>query len=513
MRVTNINLTDKLLRNIQDAQKAQLEAQEQVATNQKITKPSDDGVKFGRVTKLESEKRELIQYRRNNGHAEDIINASILNLEKLQELNVRAMEIARIGASGVNQNSYSAYVEEVDQLLEEAVNRSNASFQGNFLFAGTKTSTKPFVKTTESGSGAVASASTVSSAVTAISLSSAGTNYNLPPKVTIADNAGVGSGASATAVINGVPTFHLINGGSGYATTDTVSVSPPAAAWTASSSYSVGDRVMVGTHIYRATQAGTSGSTTLSHTSGEATDGSVNWQHVLSDAQTASVSISTVSASGNTSGIISALSVTTAGKGYDTPPTISFSSTAGSGAIANSQISGSLAEIIVDSTGSNYSSASVTITTEDRIAAVSYDGNTNSAEFYIGNDSKISAHLDSNNNSTFVSAIKNLMDLRNALDGDNSKVPESMISIESSLQNYEDDVLGQLAELSGKQLRVKSSSDFESQLFLQKEQQISNDVDIDLAEAMIKLTRAQTAYTVALQTSSGLLGNSLLDYI
>jgi flagellar hook-associated protein 3 FlgL len=118
MRVTNINLTDKLLRNIQDAQKAQLEAQEQVATNQKITKPSDDGVKFGRVTKLESEKRELIQYRRNNGHAEDIINASILNLEKLQELNVRAMEIARIGASGVNQNSYSAYVEEVDQLLE-----------------------------------------------------------------------------------------------------------------------------------------------------------------------------------------------------------------------------------------------------------------------------------------------------------------------------------------------------------------------------------------------------------
>ena len=88
-----------------------------------------------------------------------------------------------------------------------------------------------------------------------------------------------------------------------------------------------------------------------------------------------------------------------------------------------------------------------------------------------------------------------------------------MRAIESNLQTYEDDVLGQLAELAGKELRLKSSTDFESQLFLQKETQISNDVDIDLAAAMVQLTRAQTAYSVALQTSSSLLSGSLLDYL
>lgn len=506
MRVTNINLTDRLLRNIQEAQKAQLDAQEQVATNQKISKPSDDGVKFGRVVKLESEKRELIQYKRNNGHAEDIINASILNLEKLQEINVRAMEIARIGASGVNQNSYSAYVEEVDQLLEEAINRANASFQGNYLFSGSKITTQPF-SVTRGGTGATASPTIAGNAITAISLTNTGSEYSEAPTVTVIDS--TGTGASATAVLNGaVKNIAVVEGGANYSS-PTVTIAAPANTWAASTSYSKGDRIMVGNNIYRATNDGTSGTAGPTHNTGAGTGtgGGVTWQFVT----TGSTATATASVS---NGVITGYTITSAGSGYSTPPAATITDAAGTGAVAGTDIRGSIAEVIVDSSGSGYSaSTTVSISNENQIISANYAGDTTKSEFYIGDGVKLSAHLDPSNNTSFLTSINNLMELRNALAGDAANVPGRMKEVERDLQTYEDSVLGHLSELSGKQLSARSSTDFESQLFLQKETQISNDVDIDLAEAMVKLTRAQTAYTIALQTSSGLLGNSLLDYI
>ena len=132
--ITNIETTQRFIKNISKLEGHQLKFQEQIATGQKITKPSDDGVQFGRVVKLESDKRNLIQLNRNAGVAEDLINVSTMNMEKLQDINVRGQEIARIASSGVNATGNTMYLEEVNQLIEEAVNRANASFQDKFLF-------------------------------------------------------------------------------------------------------------------------------------------------------------------------------------------------------------------------------------------------------------------------------------------------------------------------------------------------------------------------------------------
>jgi flagellar hook-associated protein 3 FlgL len=42
---------------------------------------------------------------------------------------------------------------------------------------------------------------------------------------------------------------------------------------------------------------------------------------------------------------------------------------------------------------------------------------------------------------------------------------------------------------------------------------VSNEVDVDLAESLVRLNEIQNAYTAALQAGGTLLKTSLLDYI
>ena len=49
--------------------------------------------------------------------------------------------------------------------------------------------------------------------------------------------------------------------------------------------------------------------------------------------------------------------------------------------------------------------------------------------------------------------------------------------------------------------------------FMQLDQRISKDIDIDLSEAIMRLTRISTAYQASLQVGSQLLNTSLLNYL
>jgi flagellin-like hook-associated protein FlgL len=45
------------------------------------------------------------------------------------------------------------------------------------------------------------------------------------------------------------------------------------------------------------------------------------------------------------------------------------------------------------------------------------------------------------------------------------------------------------------------------------DQQISRDLDVDLSEAIMRLTRVSTAYQAAMQVGAQLLNTSLLNYL
>jgi flagellin-like hook-associated protein FlgL len=136
MRISNLSTTQNITRTIREMDQERLRLESQVSSGQKITLPEDDGMRMGRLIELDTEKSVLTQYQRNASYATEYLNAGHLNLDKLREVAARAQEIARVSGSGLSGPAMETYGFEVDQLIEEALNRINATHRKRSLFAG-----------------------------------------------------------------------------------------------------------------------------------------------------------------------------------------------------------------------------------------------------------------------------------------------------------------------------------------------------------------------------------------
>ena len=138
MRIPNLNVSQSVTQKIRDLDLERFKLDKQITTGQKISLPEDDGLSMSRVIQLDSTKSRLAQYQRNASYATEFINSGHLNLDKLREINQRAQEIARLAGSNLNGPAVEAYGLEIDQLIEEALNRVNATQRGRSLFGGTE---------------------------------------------------------------------------------------------------------------------------------------------------------------------------------------------------------------------------------------------------------------------------------------------------------------------------------------------------------------------------------------
>jgi flagellin-like hook-associated protein FlgL len=142
MRIANVTTSENLLDVIQKLDRRQLDLQQQISDGQKITLPEDDGMKMGRLVRMETEKSSLVQYQRNSSYANEYLDASHLNLDKLRELSVRSQELARTSGAGQFLVAQETNAHEVNQILEEALNRINSTHRKKALFGGTLTKPK-----------------------------------------------------------------------------------------------------------------------------------------------------------------------------------------------------------------------------------------------------------------------------------------------------------------------------------------------------------------------------------
>lgn len=131
-----MNVTQSVTQRIRDLDLQRFKLDQQITTGQKITYAEDDGSKMSRTIQLDSQKSRLSQYQRNASYASEFINAGQMNLEKLREINQRAQEIARLAGGGLNGSGIETYSLELDQLIDEALNRINSRHRGKSLFGG-----------------------------------------------------------------------------------------------------------------------------------------------------------------------------------------------------------------------------------------------------------------------------------------------------------------------------------------------------------------------------------------
>lgn len=150
MRIPNNLFSERLTSQLQSLSSKQSKLQEQAATGQRITNPSDDPQAVTRVLQIQSEKQQVSQFHRNNQHATQISEVSFSALDQIKNVAVRSSELATLGNGITSPQAYQAYAAEANQQLEQALQLSNARSGGDYLLGGTKTDAPPVSATRDS---------------------------------------------------------------------------------------------------------------------------------------------------------------------------------------------------------------------------------------------------------------------------------------------------------------------------------------------------------------------------
>jgi flagellar hook-associated protein 3 FlgL len=144
MRVTNNTYPDTLLRHLQRITKQMNSLQEQAANGQRITDISDDSAAGNRILDMQEEKGKLTQYSKNASRAQNINNTTISQLQNFIRISDRISEISTLANDLKGSDGLRAYAEEVDELIEHALQGANAKFNGEYVFGGIASGSEPF---------------------------------------------------------------------------------------------------------------------------------------------------------------------------------------------------------------------------------------------------------------------------------------------------------------------------------------------------------------------------------
>ncbi len=211
MRVSTNTVSDTIVRQIQQLGSQQAKLQNEVATGQRISQPEDDPAAVGRVLNLESELRQVAQYGGNTTAALNIAQASASGLQGIKKISDRAGELVTLGTGVLGPDAMNAYATETNQLIEQAVQAANTSYNGTYIYAGTAVSAPP-ITVQRDANGQITSVSyTGNASQAAIPLSEA---TSVTPSTDATTNAGLAD------FIN-----HLVSLRDGLASGDTANVS------------------------------------------------------------------------------------------------------------------------------------------------------------------------------------------------------------------------------------------------------------------------------------------------
>ena len=147
MRIPTNTFSTTLVSQLQNLTGRQSTLQNQIATGQRITNPSDDPAAIARVLRLQGEKREIQQFERNHDRALNVSQSSFAAVKQLKESSDRAGEIAVLGVGTSGTDALAAYAKEADQMIEQALQTANTKYSGEHLFGGTRSDTASFAAT------------------------------------------------------------------------------------------------------------------------------------------------------------------------------------------------------------------------------------------------------------------------------------------------------------------------------------------------------------------------------
>lgn len=146
MRLSSAQIYTTGLRGITNASSEVARTQEQIASGQRVLKPSDDPVASARILELESELTSSKQYQRNIDNVEGRLERAEIQIDNVEGVIDRVRELVIQAGSGALTNEDRLQITvEINQRLQELVDLTNARDEnGSYIFSGFKTNVEAF---------------------------------------------------------------------------------------------------------------------------------------------------------------------------------------------------------------------------------------------------------------------------------------------------------------------------------------------------------------------------------
>jgi flagellar hook-associated protein 3 FlgL len=152
MRV-NPNFAPDILNNVWQTQAQEQTDLQELSTGRRVNLPSDDPAAFAADIQNQAEQSQVDQYLQNTTSLESLFQTADSALSSVVSSLNQAISFGTQGANGtLTLADQQALAQQVQAIQSQIVQFANTSYQGNYIFAGTATTTKPFVMDATQGS-------------------------------------------------------------------------------------------------------------------------------------------------------------------------------------------------------------------------------------------------------------------------------------------------------------------------------------------------------------------------
>ncbi len=147
MRIGNQQIVDLTQYQINQAYESMAQAQTVLSTGKRINSPSDDPVGSAQAIELQGQLAESNQFSSTATDTLSWLQTTDTALTSISTALTQARSIAVQGANGtLTPDEQQALAANVTQLLQQAVQSANSTYNGRYVLSGYRTNTQPFVQ-------------------------------------------------------------------------------------------------------------------------------------------------------------------------------------------------------------------------------------------------------------------------------------------------------------------------------------------------------------------------------
>lgn len=144
MRITNSMMSKSFLRDVNRNQNSMKKINDQLTSGKEFRRPSDNPFKVARSMQLHGDINANVQYNQNIKDTINTLDTTDTALEQVNNVFQRVRELmVSSGNAAYGSDEKKAIKDEINEKINEVSQILNTSFDGKYVFGGTKGSSKP----------------------------------------------------------------------------------------------------------------------------------------------------------------------------------------------------------------------------------------------------------------------------------------------------------------------------------------------------------------------------------